>query len=139
MYIAEGEIKSIVQKYNPWADVQPVVGISSYHVIEVNENGDFKFKKNAKSPIIKQSEKTWNVTLSVGDWCLVKYDNLTYPGEVTDIDDREAEVSVMLKAGTMYKWPKCPDVLRYSKDQVIRKISPTVKVNNRRYFKFFDL
>lgn len=141
MHVAEEEIKSIVQKYNPWADVQPVVGISSYHVIEVNENGDFKFQKNAMSPIIKHAGKTWNITLSVGDWCLVKYDNLTYPGEVTDIDidECEVEVSVMLKAGTMYKWPKCPDVLRYSKDQVIRNISPPVKANNRGYFKFPDL
>lgn len=58
-----------------------------------------------------------------GDWVVVEYDNVYYPGEVLSVTQNEAEVNVMLPttSGT-YRWPHKKDVLFYNFNKITRKI-----------------
>ena len=78
--------------------------------------------------------------LYVGDWCLVMYDGVIYPGEIVTVcDNGEFEVSVMVREGKYYKWPLKEDKLIYSSQDIVRKILPPTVVNNRGHFRFEDL
>ncbi|KAG8173986.1 hypothetical protein JTE90_029412 [Oedothorax gibbosus] len=59
-----------------------------------------------------------SLELSKGDWVVVMFDTKKYPGEVTNIINKDnIEVSVMHETRTsnMYKWPDSPDCLLYNK------------------------
>ena len=64
------------------------------------------------------------MSLSVGMWVVVKYDGVKFPGEVTEINDDDVEVSVMHKSGKNWKWPSPVDKILYRKQDVADIISP---------------
>ncbi|XP_063225527.1 uncharacterized protein LOC134532701 [Bacillus rossius redtenbacheri] len=81
-------------------------------------------------------------TYSVGEWVLVNYDGIKYPGEITSIVFEHAvEVSVMHPAaGGTYKWPTLPDRLLYNLKDVVKKISgPCPSGSRAAFFVFKDL
>lgn len=80
------------------------------------------------------------VTVETGDWCLVKYDNVYYPGLVEEVVEQEYKVSVMVRSGpSRWKWPQPPDCVWYEKGNVLRKIMPPDVVASRGQFEFTEL
>jgi hypothetical protein len=77
-------------------------------------------------------------SLHVGDWVLVQYDQSIYPGEVKTIRDTDIQVSVMVRSGTSFKWPKHEDAIYYSFDKVIRKIERPILKSSRGLYTFID-
>ena len=41
----------------------------------------------------------WVHNIIIGDWVIVQYDNVRYPGEVTNIKGEDIQVNVMVPAG----------------------------------------
>ena len=41
----------------------------------------------------------WVYNSTIGDWVVVQYDNVRYPGEVTNIKGENIQVNVMVPAG----------------------------------------
>ena len=41
----------------------------------------------------------WVHNIIIGDWVIVQYDNVRYPGKVTNIKGEEIQVNVMVPAG----------------------------------------
>ena len=49
----------------------------------------------------------WVHSIIIGDWVIVQYDNVRYPGEVTNIKGEDIQVNVIVPAGKhAWKWPK---------------------------------
>jgi hypothetical protein len=70
----------------------------------------------------------------VGKWCVVKYDDVPYPGIVQNVDDDDIEVQVMHKIGNnRYFWPLMPDILWYKHSQLLCEITEPTKVGTRHY------
>ena len=67
------------------------------------------------SPDLPDSDVTTLLTLSVGQWILVRYDGLEFPGEVTSCGESDAEVNVMHTSGSAWRWPTNPDKLFYER------------------------
>ncbi|XP_052772638.1 uncharacterized protein LOC128211672 [Mya arenaria] len=56
----------------------------------------------------------------IGQYIVVEYDGLPYPGEVLDVDEEDLEVKVMHKIGkNRFFWPLLDDTLWYYKDKVV--------------------
>ncbi|WAR02440.1 hypothetical protein MAR_008998 [Mya arenaria] len=56
----------------------------------------------------------------IGQYIVVEYDGLPYPGEVLDVDEEDLEVKVMHKIGkNRFFWPLLDDTLWYHKDKVV--------------------
>jgi hypothetical protein len=89
----------------------------------------------------EDSESTKEVSWEVGDWVVVLYDGIKYPGEVKKVVGKQTEVDVMVKTGPQYfKWPNGErDILWYSIDKVLKKTSPPTLVGSRGQSKFVDL
>lgn len=61
---------------------------------------------------------------SVGDWVVVKYDDVLYPGEIVSKRGNDTEVSVMVPATkTTWKWPLKPDKIFYQPENIVKKIT----------------
>lgn len=140
IHVSEEDINLILGKKKLWENVESIPGIQSFHVIKY-ENKKFSFFKNAMSP---PEANTLNISsetatsFKVGKWVVVKYDGVNYPGEITSINHDSVEVSVMIKSGTFYKWPQCPDKIMYLFKDVVKKISTPTVANNRGCFKFME-
>ena len=65
-------------------------------------------------------------SISVGQWVVVHYDGMRYPGEVTNIDggDNQYEVRVMHRSGNHWKWPVTDDKIFYSQEDIKNNIDP---------------
>lgn len=65
--------------------------------------------------------------LQVGDWVKFKYQDEFFPGEIKKIDDNLITISAMETVNpdqrSTWKWLKKPDVMEYSKDDIVKKIS----------------
>ena len=66
----------------------------------------------------------------VGDWVIVRYDNLKFPDEIIQIVGSDAKVSVMHPArkGKWY-WPTPKDAIHYKPTSIMEKIDPPVPVD----------
>ncbi len=71
----------------------------------------------------------------VGDWVKVVYDDEVFPGEVINLVDNHSQVQVMVKSGGFWKWPDVPDILWYTKENVIGKLPAPIPVGNRGQYK----
>jgi hypothetical protein len=76
--------------------------------------------------------------INVGDWYVVNYDGVKYPGEVTAIgEEDDFKVSVMQSAGKQYwKWPDVEDNISYTREKMIKKLDKPEAANNRGHYKF---
>ena len=64
-------------------------------------------------------DEALEVSITVGQWVVVKYDEARYPGEVASVDeDSQYEVSVM--HGNNWKWPKTEDKIYYPYDSIVQ-------------------
>lgn len=70
--------------------------------------------------------------LQKGDWVVVAYDNVLYPGEIMEIFDDRLTVNTMVPLQNNYfKWPARQDILDYEFDQVKKQISQPMPCGNR--------
>lgn len=68
-----------------------------------------------------------------GDWVVVRYDDLLYPGEVTSLPSNNGiEINAMepTTCGS-YKWPTRKDVHIYLLEDVVKKIEPPIPCGSR--------
>ena len=72
----------------------------------------------------------------VDEWVLVLYDDKQYPGIVMSKLNDSFEVTVMVPAGSYWKWPSPKDVLFYNKKDILKKLQKPIPVNNRGHFSF---
>ena len=93
----------------------------------------------AGSPGAPSSDPTQQFTLKVGQWVVVNYDGLKFPGEVTTCGENDAEVSVMHRSGNAWRWPTNPDKIFYQHQNFLRQINPPKASGNRGQFTFDDI
>lgn len=68
----------------------------------------------------------------IGQWCVVEYDGLPFPGVILDVDQEEIEVKVLHKVGAnRYFWSLIDDVLWYKYSQVVTLIPEPTHVTKR--------
>ena len=111
------------------------------------ESGDESDEKSDKedshmeddSPDPPDSDATTRLTLSVGQWVLVRYDGLEFPGEVTSCSETDAEVNVMHRSGSAWRWPTNPDKIFYERANILRQINPPKAAGHRGQFTFDDI
>ena len=66
----------------------------------------------------------WIHNIIIGDWVIVQYDNVRYPGEVTIIKGEDIQVNVMVPAGKqIWKWSKHNDCIFYQSNNILKKTS----------------
>lgn len=86
-------------------------------------------------PTIPPSEPS----LHVGEWVLVKYDDLVFPGEIKLVEGEEVKVTVMIPSGSRYfKWPTVEDAIFYKTENVIRKLHPPTLKSSRGTYEFSE-
>jgi len=78
------------------------------------------------------------LSVCVGDWVLVKYDDVLYPGEVREVGDKEVKVSAMIKSGKYYKWPTSENCIYYAVNNVVMKLQPPTVQSARGTFNFTE-
>ncbi|KAG8177823.1 hypothetical protein JTE90_021155 [Oedothorax gibbosus] len=108
-----------------------IEGIMHCHYLKVVHG------KTVGNAITKNMEDE-NTTASVGDWCQVTYDKL-YPGEIKAKAEGEYLVSVMVPAGSYWKWPSKKDEILYPEECIIKRLDPPTVVNARGHFQFHNL
>lgn len=73
----------------------------------------------------------------VGDYVVVIYDGVQFPGIVMNVRESEYEVNTMAKSGSnFWKWPTATDQIWYNKDMIKGKISPPSLINARGIYSF---
>lgn len=139
------DINEKIKKDNPWENVKEIPGIQRMHVMSaINSkvnlwHTDADDKSAPDLTVNFQDESNDDImNLQIGEWCLVEYDGSKYAGEIISIPvgRPEFEVSVMVPSGKYWKWPEKPDILFYTKAQIIQKLMPPIVVNSRGLFKF---
>lgn len=80
-------------------------------------------------------------TYQKGNWVAVEYDDIVYPGEITNIWDNQVEVIVMHPVSTnVYKWPATEDKHIYPLCDILKCILPPIPMGSRAaFFRFEDL
>ena len=73
---------------------------------------------------------------------MVNYGGQEYPGIVDQIVGTDTEVDCMEKSGRHWKWPSGwpdkKDLVWYTEELVVKKISPPIPVSSRGQVKFID-
>jgi len=138
-----------------WKDALPITGIQKMHIFEpvpksitlnvghfATEHPRLKFKMSLQSkeqelPADPEPELP-GLSIGVGEWVLVKYDEGLYPGEVREVGEKEVKVSAMVKSGKFYKWPASEDCIFYPIDNVVKKLQPPTVKSARGTFEFLE-
>ncbi|XP_052809542.1 uncharacterized protein LOC128238012 [Mya arenaria] len=99
-----------------------VVNVDIPEVASVDASGDKGTPDNSArkaAPRLLKPVVTVDQHL-IGQYIVVEYDGLPYPGEVLDVDEEDLEVKVMHKIGkNRFFWPLLDDTLWYHKDKVV--------------------
>ncbi|WAQ94248.1 hypothetical protein MAR_006719 [Mya arenaria] len=99
-----------------------VVNVDIPEVASVDASGDKDTPDNSAekaAPGLLKPVVTVDQHL-IGQYIVVEYDGLPYPGEVLDVDEEDLEVKVMHKIGkNRFFWPLPDDTLWYHKDKVV--------------------
>lgn len=81
----------------------------------------------------KDNEIPWSPQL-IGQWCVVTYEEIIYPGTIQEITETHVQVKCMSKVGraeNRFFWSLRDDVLWYLFEDVLRIIPPPKPVNSR--------
>lgn len=79
-----------------------------------------------------------NETL-IGQYCVIEYDGLPYPGLILDIDEDTAEVRAMCRIGAnRFFWPMVEDRVWYEKEKIITLLSQEPELVTKRHRKLDD-
>ena len=82
----------------------------------------------------KEEEET---DIQVGQWVVVLYDGIEYPGEVRSIESNAGvQVNVMHKSGSCWKCPQSRDMIYYRKSNILHVISAPVAAGYHGQFTF---
>ena len=79
------------------------------------------------------------VSVNVGDFVVVNYDENFYPGTVTGTKKSGAEVNAMVSSGSNWKWPKQEDKLFYYLRDIVMVISDPVPIGKRGIFRVVEM
>lgn len=82
----------------------------------------------------EEREEEEEVDVQAGQWVVVQYDGVEYPGEVRSIDTNGVQVNVMHKSGRCWKWPQSRDMIYYEKSDIRSIISAPVAVGHHGQF-----
>ena len=153
MYLSSEEIRSSSEFLtNRWEGVLPIPAIQKQHVFRRAGTAELLVGRYASDslqsitvyplqqggPQVKAVEPQ-ALSLSVGDWVLVKYDGSCFPGEVKAVVKEEVQVSVMIPSGSIfYKWPTPEDSIFYQMDNVVRKLKPPILKSARGTYEFLE-
>ena len=74
-----------------------------------------------------------------GNEAIVRYDGLEFPGEITSCDETDAEVNVMHRSSSAWRWPTNPDKIFYEHANILRQINPPKAAGHRDQFTFDDI
>lgn len=90
---------------------------------------------STKESVVKiQEGSSTDLNLILGDFVIVRYDNHYWPGVLVEYVLRDGwVVSCMEKVGKLWKWPEKKDVLSYSNDDIIMKITEPKVVSKTRH------
>lgn len=80
-----------------------------------------------------------NDSVACGEFVVVVYNGVEYPGEVINKTFEEVEVNCMVRSSKAWKWPERPDKCKYEWSKVKMKIEPPIKINKRGYFRVPEL
>ena len=68
----------------------------------------------------------------VGEWCVVLYDGMVYPGIIKEVEIERIEVTCMHRIGNnRYFWPLLDDTIWYSLDKIVSIIPKPEQVTKR--------
>ena len=84
-----------------------------------------------------KQEEEQETDIQVGQWVVVLYNEIEYPGEVRSIDSNTGvQVNVMHKSGSCWKWPQSRDMIYYRKSDILHVISAPVAAGHHGQFTF---
>ena len=161
VHISQEDIDRNVEWCRSYDNVLPVPGIQKMHIAKASSNGkvelwhtsggnvepeitityktpEQELSKNCASDPQCHQHDVCTVLYTVGDWVLVSYDGSKYPGKVESIVGINIEVDAMEKSGGYWKWPKDRDIVFYTPDKVLGKISPPDVAGSRGQYRFMD-
>ena len=67
-----------------------------------------------------------------GEWLVILYENEWYPGVVVEVTDTGTLVDCMKNVSigkNCFRWPIPKDVMTYSDDEIVCKISPPIPIS----------
>lgn len=154
-YISSEEMEEDTEYLNTyWEKILPIPNIQTIHCVTATEHNKiitsvtsllqsrsvvtlFDDESSEDEDPFEDNQKNIDIgSLKENDWILVKYDSMLYPGYITQIIEKEIEVTVMHKSNKHYKWPENEDKIFYSLQCVVKKISSPTPVGNRGQFIF---
>ncbi|CAG4937274.1 unnamed protein product [Parnassius apollo] len=78
--------------------------------------------------------------LKTGCYVIVTYEGEYFPGKIEDKDRGMYEISTMvLSTGNTFRWPDRADKIWYKLSDIIERIRPPIKQNNRGFFKVAEM
>lgn len=149
------ETYATLQLDSLWEDLNTLPGTMHIHSVEQTEQAGVVKTKFFKDDVVfsisalkginnggqsETNERT--VIYSNGDYVIVKYDNIFYPGEIINVnkEKRSALIRTMEKSGPQFwKWPNREDILEYPFQQIVKTINPPTVVSNRGTFSVSEL
>lgn len=93
---------------------------------------DFSEYDNDGGPL---NESKNVVSVDTGNYVIVNYDGIFYPGVITEVKKSGAKVCVMSRSGFNWKWPSKRDEIFYSKDEIVANINVPQQISNRGVYK----
>lgn len=93
-----------------------------------SSDDDLPLKTYAAKP---ESSKHTSTGIEKGNFVIVDYEGVKYPGIVVELKKSGAEVSTMCQSGVNWKWPSKPDKLIYSNRDIVEVISEPTKIGRR--------
>lgn len=136
LHVPQDEISEFIKRENPWGAIRDAPGISKVHLVKCFEGNCELFHTDRDTESLCSVVYANNVTkqksmnLKVGDWVVVSYDDLKFPGEVIEVVGDDARVSVMHQGRKgKWFWPSQRDAIDYKPESIHEKIDPPVPVD----------
>ena len=114
-------------------------------VIRTTTTTQIEQSEQEKEDKVEDEDKEEVTDIQVGQWVVVLYDEVEYPGEVKSIDSNAGvQVNVMHKSGSCWKWPQTRDMIYYKKSDILHCkfwqiiISTPIAAGHRGQFVFSD-